>query len=189
MSESTITKLALTAGLKQVMKEKSFDKVTIADITKACGLGRQSFYYHFQDKYELLNWIFCNEVIVVLTKELSLETWSENLYRMLCVLKEQRVFYKNAIKHSFQDEFHSYLFQISTELFCTIIEHMDVNKQILETDKQFLAKFFSYGIVGSIISWITEDMVKSPEELRDIIVSLVHSCKAYAAKRYQLEHS
>ena len=53
MSDSLITKKAIAGALKTVCKEKAFDKISIADITAACGLNRQTFYYHFQDKYEL----------------------------------------------------------------------------------------------------------------------------------------
>lgn len=66
---------------------------------------------------------------------------------------------------------------------------MDEYKQISESDKLFLAKFFANGEVGSIISWINDEIPKSPEEMKDIIVSLVNACKAYAAKRYMAEHS
>ena len=61
MSDSLITKKAIAAALKQVCREKPFDKISIADITAVCGLNRQTFYYHFQDKYELLSWIYYNE--------------------------------------------------------------------------------------------------------------------------------
>ena len=50
MSDSLITKKAIAAALKQVCREKPFDKISIADITAVCGLNRQTFYYHFQDK-------------------------------------------------------------------------------------------------------------------------------------------
>ncbi len=184
MSESLITKQAIANGLKKVMKSKSFTKVNVTDITAACGLNRQTFYYHFHDKYDLLNWIFCNEVLVMLTTDLTIDSWPKNLYQMLCVLKEQKGFYKNALKYSFQDEFHEYLFKISNSLIYSIINHMDENKIITEEDKQFLSRFFSFGVVGSIISWVTEGMTKPPEEMIDVIVTLVNACKAYAVKQY-----
>ena len=53
MSDSLITKRAIAEALKQVCKEKPFDKISISDITAVCGLNRQTFYYHYQDKYEL----------------------------------------------------------------------------------------------------------------------------------------
>ena len=184
MSESIITKQAIANGLKQVMKTKPFAKVSVIDITTVCGLKRQTFYYHFQDKYDLLNWIFRTEVLVELTTDLTVDTWPRNLGRMLFVLKEQKVFYKNALKYSFQDEFHEYLFKVSNTLIYNIISHMDEERKISEEDKQFLSSFFSYGVVGSIISWVTEGMTKPPEEMIAIIVNLVNACKTYAVKHY-----
>ena len=124
MSESMITKQAIATGFKQLMNSKPFDKITILDITQTCGLNRQTFYYHFNDKYELLNWIFYNEVIQVLTKDLSLDTWPDNLYQMLDVIYQNATFYKNALKHSFQQEFRNYLLDISEALFISIIDHI-----------------------------------------------------------------
>ena len=37
---------------------KSFAKISISDLCEECGLNRKSFYYHFKDKYDLVNWIF-----------------------------------------------------------------------------------------------------------------------------------
>ena len=56
MSSSAITKSALCDSLKKLCEQKPFDKISISDITGECGLNRQSFYYHFQDKYELLSY-------------------------------------------------------------------------------------------------------------------------------------
>ena len=55
MSDALITKRAIAEALKKICREKPFDKISIADITSDCGLNRQTFYYHFQDKYELLS--------------------------------------------------------------------------------------------------------------------------------------
>lgn len=182
MSESMITKQAIATGFKNLMKEKPFDKITILDITKTCGLNRQTFYYHFQDKYELLNWIFYNEVILVLTKDLSLDTWPDNLYNMLTIMKENDTFYRNAINHSFQEEFKNYLLNISEELFYNIIEHIKGDYTMPEEDQKFLSRFLSYGVVDSIVWWIKEGMVRSPMTLKKQIVSLINECKMYATK-------
>ncbi|WP_310605257.1 dihydroxyacetone kinase transcriptional activator DhaS [Anaerosporobacter sp.] len=188
MSESMITKQAIATGFKQLMNEKTFDKITILDITKTCDLNRQTFYYHFHDKYELLNWIFYTEVIQVLTDELSFDTWPDNLYSMLTIIKENDTFYRNAINHSFQEEFRDYLLHISETLFCGIIEHMNGDYTILpQEDKKFLARFLSYGVVDSIIWWIKDGMIHSPLELKKKIVSIVNKCKQYATNHSSLD--
>ena len=53
MANSNITKKALAESLKELGSTRILDKITVADITEHCGVNRQTFYYHFNDKYEL----------------------------------------------------------------------------------------------------------------------------------------
>ena len=51
-----LTKIALGESLRKLMAEKPLNKITISDITNECGCNRMTFYYHFHDIYELLEW-------------------------------------------------------------------------------------------------------------------------------------
>lgn len=185
MSDSTITKQAIAKGLKNSMLLKSFDKITISDITKECGLNRQTFYYHFQDKYELLNWIFYNEVIEVFTRDLSLDNWQDNLYAMLHVMECDRTFYQNAIRQSFQDEFTDYLVEISTALFGTIIDNIAGIDQANESNRKVLSEFFAFGVVGLILAWAKGGMKLSALHIKTQITDIINNSRAFATKRLQ----
>ena len=69
MADSNITKKALATALKDLMSEMSFEKITISDICEKCDMNRKSFYYHFKDKYDLVNWIFDTEFMAVVLKK------------------------------------------------------------------------------------------------------------------------
>lgn len=53
---SDITKRALEASLKKLLLQKPLDKITINDIAEDCGISRMTFYYHFKDIYDLIEW-------------------------------------------------------------------------------------------------------------------------------------
>ena len=57
------TKKALAASLKELMRTKPFSKITVSEIIRDCGVNRKTFYYHFEDIYALLQWIFDQEAI------------------------------------------------------------------------------------------------------------------------------
>ena len=57
MADSNITKKALAGALKELMDTKPFQKISVSDICERCQMNRKSFYYHFKDKYDLMNWI------------------------------------------------------------------------------------------------------------------------------------
>ena len=66
MPDSSLTKRALAQAIKELMNEKPLVKISIADIVDRCQMNRQSFYYHFRDKYDQVNWIFYTELITEL---------------------------------------------------------------------------------------------------------------------------
>ncbi len=69
MADSNITKRALAQALKELLQTQNFDKISVGNICEKCGMNRKSFYYHFKDKYELVNWIYFTEFISVVRKK------------------------------------------------------------------------------------------------------------------------
>ncbi|MGM9632736.1 MAG: TetR/AcrR family transcriptional regulator C-terminal domain-containing protein [Eubacteriales bacterium] len=59
------TKRALAESLKKIMKKKPFSKITVSEIIADCGVNRKTFYYHFEDIYALLKWVFDVEAIEI----------------------------------------------------------------------------------------------------------------------------
>ena len=64
-ADSNLTKRALAAAMKELMEQMPFSKISVSDIAEQCGMNRKSFYYHFKDKYDLVNWIFDMEYLAV----------------------------------------------------------------------------------------------------------------------------
>lgn len=65
MADSNITKRALAEALKELLKAEPFAQVSVGEICEKCHMNRKSFYYHFKDKYDLVNWIYSTEFIAV----------------------------------------------------------------------------------------------------------------------------
>ena len=74
---SEITKKALAESLKKLLSKNKLNKITIKEITEDCGVNRQTFYYHFKDIYDLLEWIYKNEVIQEIEEKTTYETWQQ----------------------------------------------------------------------------------------------------------------
>lgn len=185
MSDSLITKKAIAAGIKELTKKKSFDKITVSDITQSCGLNRQTFYYHFQDKYELVDWIYYNEVISIIINDLNYDNWDEKVLQFLAKLKEEEYFYINTLKASVENEFREYLFKITAELLCDIISAITVNTNANEKDIRFVAEFYAFGIVGVVLAWAQHGMKETPEYVTAQLKNLVYGTEKYATLRYQ----
>lgn len=83
MANSEQTKRALAEGLKTALRSQEFDQITVADITECSEVSRNTFYYHFRDKQELVDWIFHTDLGPVLRDSRPGRTWNEALTELL----------------------------------------------------------------------------------------------------------
>lgn len=187
MSDSLITKRAIAGALKQVCKEKPFDKISISDITAVCGLNRQTFYYHFQDKYDLLSWIYYNENFSGIAENISLDNWNEKIYEMLNKMKMEKNFYINTIKEQ-EHTFQSYLFEMAKALFSEAIFSLDKNSKLTEEERCFDSEFYAYGICGVILDWAENGMKTDPRLLAKRLKSLARATERIGYIRTLAEH-
>lgn len=164
MSNSDITKKALADSLKNMCSQKPFDKISISDITTDCGLNRQSFYYHFQDKYELLNWIYYNDLFKHYINNITFSNWADKLEELLCTMEKNRNFYKSTLKTG-DNTFQKYLFSIMHELFIKFFEYMVTPDAKVFSTPNFFADFYAHGFGGIIIDWAVNGMNESPHNL------------------------
>jgi len=184
MSDSIITKKAIAAGMKELTKKKNFEKITVSDIAEMCGLNRQTFYYHFQDKFELVGWIYYNEIISEIIKDLSYENATEKVLRMLTKMKNEDFFYINTLKASVENEFREYLLQITSELFVDIIGRISIETEFRESDRRFIADFYAFGIVGTVIAWAHHGMKETPEYITEQLKNLAFDTEKFGFVRY-----
>lgn len=172
MANSNITKKALAQSLKELGATKILDKITVADITDHCGVNRQTFYYHFNDKYELLNWIYTEDLFIPLTKDLTFENWGEKLVSLFRYMKQQKAFFMNTIKSS-NNFFAEYSNKIFAELFKKAIADLKMYSHLSQKEKDIYARFFAYGLTGVIVDWAMKGMKENEEELSMLMQHLV----------------
>ena len=104
MADSNITKRALAQAMKGLMAKQPFAKISVGDICEACGMNRKSFYYHFRDKYDLVNWIFYSEFLASVQVAQCTNNW-EFLESICRYFYSERSFYRNALRIEGQNSF------------------------------------------------------------------------------------
>ena len=174
MSESYITKNALAASMKKLMDERDFSKVTVADICEGCGMNRKSFYYHFKDKYELVNWIFYEEFLK--NMDVSRYKTSRDILEDLCkYFYRERTFYENALMVEGQNSFREYLFESMLPVIKTQTKDLFRDREY----NLFFVYFFYEAFLAAIISWLRDGEKIPPDEflrqLHAILITLAEN--------------
>lgn len=174
MADSNITKQALAVSLRELMTETSFDKINVAQICERCGMNRKSFYYHFKDKYDLVNWIFDTDFISLTSAAASpdslrgrwdfIETVSDYFY-------QNRDFYRKTLQikgqNSFSDHFTEYIHPILKSRLADLIGNEQVD--------EFAIDFFTDAVLSAMKRWLLAKKCMPPEEFVSRIERLVRS--------------
>ncbi len=166
MADSNITKQALASSLRELMLEQPFEKINVAQICERCHMNRKSFYYHFRDKYDLVNWIFDTEFIA-LTKDADLEApYSERwaLIETACeYFYAHHRFYRKALQikgqNSFTDHFREYIRPLLRSRLVCIFEPEPVD--------EFEVAFFTDAMICAMERWLLEKDCMEPRKFVD----------------------
>ena len=162
---SQTTKRALAASLKKLLAQKPLSKITIADITEDCGINRMTFYYHFQDIYDLIDWICQEEGGRALQGRKDYRTWQEGFVALCRAVVENRAFIEG-VYHSVQrEQIETYLYRMVYGLLIRVVEELSGPYSISREDQEYITHFYKYAFVGVMLDWVRRGMKEPPEEV------------------------
>lgn len=162
MADANITKQALASSLRELMDEVPFDKINVAHICERCGMNRKSFYYHFKDKYDLVNWIFDTEFISMVS-DISTISYPERWYfieKACGYFYANRSFYRRALQingqNSFPDHFTEYIRPILKSRLGGLLGSEQID--------EFAIDFFTDALLCAMKRWLLTKDCMPPEE-------------------------
>lgn len=178
------TKKELGITLKKLMQTKPFDKISVIDIVNECNYNRQTFYYHFQDKYELLGWIYKNEALTQLNEYKKFDNWQEDFLKIFSYVKYNRKFCMNTLKSLGRDHFDDFLFHITYDILMEVVNEVAKDYNIAEKDCQFIAEFYSFAFAGILTHWMQQGMKENAKDIIDNLNKLVEGTMKKAIAKY-----
>ena len=162
MPRSSQTKELLASSLQELMLTMPLEKISVNDIVEKAGVGRNTFYYHFEDKFDLVNWYFQKGVVSFLVNSNSYSSWESMLSAMETYFRENRQFYTRALQYTGQNCLMDYMFDFFSSYFRQRIKEVvpDMNEQDLAVSGNFLSGAF----LGLLIPWVNSGMKNSISE-------------------------
>lgn len=184
---SQITKRALEQSLKNLLQQKPLSKITISDITEDCGISRMTFYYHFKDLYDLVEWACAEDAARVLQNKKTYDTWQQGFVQIFHAVRENKVFVMNVYRCVNREQVEKYLVPLTDQLIMGVITERAAGMTVREADQQFIAQVYSYAFVGIMLDWIRDDMRADPEELVNRLAMVIRGGITQALERFRTD--
>ena len=157
-----LTKKVFADTLIELMNTLPFEKITVQNICQSCNIPRQTFYYHFKDKYELVTWIYYRDVIKIIEKHPD-TPWEEVLEKIFTTLREKDAFYKKAFCATGQNALIDHMFEHDIKIYNDMLNKKGIclkdNKELL-----YYVHYHSYACVHITKQWLLNEAHISPKQ-------------------------
>ena len=154
--------------------KKDINKITVKDIVEACGISRQTFYYHFQDLLDVVEWAVetaAQEALAISLKEDTLEAALEVFLKM--AMQKHEIILR--LMQSQRREHFEKLFTGCIEQYLKEILQSQVASRAISTEDLDVAKrFYSCGIAGILLDYCDRkdlDVKKLSRQLAKLLTS------------------
>lgn len=161
------TKRRLAHTLREMMATTALDHITISALTKRAGVTRNTFYYHFEDIYSLLAWVYEQEIIVQMAKYAQITEWQKALRMLLDYIDDNRTFCLASFNSVGRDLLEQLLATVADSLVRRVVNDADPSLSKPLTDD--ICNFYGLAIVAQIIQWLMKGLAEPKQ-------AIVHRC-------------
>lgn len=165
------TKLKIARALRELMCQRPLGKITVQDLMESAQMKRQSFYYHFQDIYDVLSWI-CERQLgdpLRADPELDFEEWC---LRMLTLVEEDRAFYRRVFAASNPELVRNFCQGLVRPRMSRLLFLAD-DPRLLPRQQAFVVDFCTKAVVNYFIEMSTSRKPLNRAEVRGCLHSLL----------------
>jgi len=172
------TKQNLIEGFEALIKTKSFDDITITDITNYCGVARSTFYKYFTDKYDIMIYKYQTALDEIHATQTSVNEWRENTKKGVFYLAEHRDYFLKIIDYKGQNSVYDFLYKYSYQFTYRILCQNRNIKTLPEFENETL-KIYLTGTTNYLLNWLKNMHIK-PE----VMAELLCNCMPDLLKKY-----
>lgn len=162
---SDMTKKLLTASLKKFMTVKPLSKISIREIVEDCGLNRQTFYYHFEDIYDLVKWMYNQEAIALLDQHEGVLSWQDGLLQFINYLQENRKICLCALNSMGREHMKRFFYLDIHRIIEYSVSSFGKKMNVSPEYEQFLTHCLTISLAALAESWLIGEIKLKPEEL------------------------
>lgn len=162
--------IMLAESFKELACRQPIEKITIKAITDKTGVIRPTFYNHFQDKYELLEWIICVQILEPVKPLIFAGMVDEALTLIFASVKKEQKFYESAVRLEGQNSFEAIIEKCVEDILLELIHSKNQHRKKANPwlTPEHIARYYAQSVCFVVINWIKSGMTVEPEEIKDI---------------------
>lgn len=157
------TKEKICLSFAELLAKYPMGKITVTSIIKNCGVSRATFYRHFQDKYDVMNYYY-KMVVDDFLNSIVLTDWEETLIEIFLFIYYKKTFFFQAVKTDGENSFLNFLYDYSFSFYEKSFKDYYCQQELTQRQINCIA-FNCAGAVHLVERWIKMGFQEPPEEM------------------------
>ncbi len=153
-----LMKKAIKETFLRLLEEQPYHQITVKEIVKACGINRNSFYYHYADLPALVEELIDEEIGRFVREQNSFSSMEESLTEALSFFREHRRAAYHVYNSVNRDIFDRYLMKNCESVSVGYVNSILANAPLSEEDRQAVIHFNAYVCYGAVTRWLESGM-------------------------------
>lgn len=154
-----LTKRAIADSFCALLKERSIDKITVKDIVTECGINRQTFYYHFCDIYDLMEWLLYDDIKLYISNyPIADGDWQAAIKVIFQFFYANRTIVLHAYSPANRAQYEQFIIKRISPVVKERIDCYPQSKNVPEEKLEFIQKVYTWACTDLIFEWLEEGM-------------------------------
>lgn len=181
---TVFTEQAIGAALFNLLGEKPFEKITVTDIAKRCGINRNTFYYHFRDIYDVLDQYLAHEreTLQRIARE-DFSTWQVAIGLATAFARENAAQVYNLYNSVNRVRVEHFFFDTLSYSMQNFVRVQAGDLEVTDEDVEAIARLYTLALESSVIEWLEGGMQTDLLENISRIAFLFGGCTKMALER------
>lgn len=155
---ANFTERAIKETFIKLLSERPLSQITVKDIVQACGINRNSFYYHFQDIPALIEKIVIEEADRIIAEYPSLDSLEMGFNAVIDFAEKHRQAILNIFRSVNREIFEQYLWEVCDYVVISYGRTVFADQPISEDDRNLIIQFYKAQCFGMVIDWLRNGM-------------------------------
>ena len=137
----------------ELARTKSIDKITVKDIVEACHITRQTFYYHFQDLIDVIDWSLRQAMEELVEKSIRIDSRAQVIELFLSEAVKARGLLRKLLASQLREQTERLIVESVRSYFREMVERRELLQDVSRSDAQVALDFYTFATVGMMLEY------------------------------------
>ncbi len=165
-------KNVIAEALTSMLREKNADKITVKALIEVCGVSRQTFYYHFRNITDVIEYSLRQSIQDMLSRSLASGTPEQALHVFVASTAENYAMIRKLMQSQRREEMEEMFVESVRDYLEQLLHARFPELPLSHADLEITLDFWACGLTGTLLKYCGQDQIDT-EQLTSRLIRLL----------------